>query len=28
LSDPLLTEVYTLIIYDAVSSISATAQAG
>ena len=28
LSDPLLTEVYTLIIYDAASSISATAQAG
>jgi len=28
LSDPLLTETYTLIIYDADSSISATAQAG
>lgn len=28
LSDPLLTDVYTLIIYDAASSISATAQAG
>jgi len=28
LSDPLLTEVYTLIIYDAASSISAAAQAG
>jgi hypothetical protein len=28
LSDPLLTEKYTLIIYDAESSISATAQAG
>jgi len=28
LSDPLLTETYTLIIYDAQSSISATAQAG
>jgi len=27
-SDPLLTETYTLIIYDAASSISATAQAG
>ncbi|TAQ86281.1 hypothetical protein B7494_g5402 [Chlorociboria aeruginascens] len=27
-SNPLLTEVYTLIIYDAASSISATAQAG
>jgi len=27
-SDPLLTEVYTLIIYDAASSISATARAG
>jgi len=28
LSDPLLTETYTLIIYDAASSISATAEAG
>ena len=28
LSDPLLTETYTLIIYDAASSISATAQPG